>query len=693
MLAVAITITLLAGCGTSGESTVNGGETAQVDTLTLVNEGVSDYVIVRGVDASASEVTASTELQSYLKQISGAELTIVTDDTSAVDKEIIVGKTNREKDGKFDRGDLGDEGFVIKTDSEKLYIVGGEVRGTLYGVYEFLESYLGCRFYTNTVEKVPEQKTITLDAITEDKQIPVFDYRCVYWYDMMKGDGYVGVKQKMNGYQWREIPDEMGGAVLFAGFFNTMDYMVPASQYWGSNPEYFAMDANGNRTTDQYCLSQPEVLNLTVATLKNNLMITPGATRVTLYPLDNDESCQCEACKAVTEEEGNFSGTWFRFVNSVAAELAEEFPDVKLYTLAYANTRMIPGKTVPAENVSVIYAPIEMCYSHPINECDVSTKDVGNPARSTNSAEKDLLDWLSISSEVYVWDYTTNFDHFVATFPDFGVLRQNILFYAENGVKGLFNQGNTASTSGEFGELRSYLLAKLMWNPYMTEEEYYTLMDDFLEGVYGEGLTYIREYIDLAQSLTKDTHFGIYAEPGDLYPLTKYDYTDEKALPEDLTLDMILNYENTDWTKYVDWYKGFTESEITSKGEELFAEAAALAADDAQLALINKAGLQVDYIKSYYLFMNMTTVVYNVRTLLKNYFEANDTGISAEEQEQLITNISRYVLSQARTAYAEYNETLYNNLLSFNITSIKEGQNLTEIETPNFQSLPEDWDD
>ena len=40
-------------------------------TLKLVVDGVSDYVIVRGENAYISEVTASTELQSYIKQISG----------------------------------------------------------------------------------------------------------------------------------------------------------------------------------------------------------------------------------------------------------------------------------------------------------------------------------------------------------------------------------------------------------------------------------------------------------------------------------------------------------------------------------------------------------------------------------------------------------------------------------------------
>ena len=53
-------------------------------------------------------------------------------------------------------------------------------------------------------------------------------------------------------------------------------------------------------------------------------------------------------------------------------------------------------------------------------------------------------------------------------------------FLAEHGVKGIYPQGNHQSVSGEFGELHCYLLAKLMQNPFMTEEEYQSHINEFL---------------------------------------------------------------------------------------------------------------------------------------------------------------------------------------------------------------------
>ena len=178
LLAMSMMLTMLAACNNDPVDDVEnpdnqqeevkpdenqGGEDVVVaKTVNLVVDGASEYVIVRGENASPSEITAASELQKYLKQISGVEISIVTDSTEAIEKEIIVGKTNRESEGEFDRTELGDDGFVIKTNEGKLWLVGGEQRGTLYSVYTFLENYLGCRFYTADFEKVPEQKTISL---------------------------------------------------------------------------------------------------------------------------------------------------------------------------------------------------------------------------------------------------------------------------------------------------------------------------------------------------------------------------------------------------------------------------------------------------------------------------------------------------------------------------------------------------
>ena len=72
-------------------------------------------------------------------------------------------------------------------------------------------------------------------------------------------------------------------------------------------------------------------------------------------------------------------------------------------------------------------------------------------------------------------------------------------------------------------ELRAYLLSKLLWNPHMSEEEFDLHMDEFLEGYYGKGSKYIKEYLSMLQEAArldnegKDRHIRCYQNPGHLF--------------------------------------------------------------------------------------------------------------------------------------------------------------------------------
>ena len=58
----------------------------------------------------------------------------------------------------------------------------------------------------------------------------------------------------------------------------------------------------------------------------------------------------------------------------------------------------------------------------------------------------------------------------------------------------MFQQGAGNRPGCEFGELRSYMIAKLLWNPYINFD---SVMNDFLKGYYGKAGSYIRKYIDI----------------------------------------------------------------------------------------------------------------------------------------------------------------------------------------------------
>ena len=243
ILSFSMLITVLSACNSDSENKVSEDDIIQENVeaddgkLNLVVDGASKYVIVRGENAYISEITATTELQSYLKQITGVEIPIVTDSAEASEYEIVVGKTNRETDGMFDRSELGDDGLVIKTVGEKLFLVGGEQRGTLYSVYEFLEAYAGCRFYTNTFEIVPSMTTLSIDEIAEDKQIPVFTTRVTNWTQQNGGE-YKPKRKLSGGAIGSTIPEEFGGSEVWTGHGagHTINFMIGSGGGADDNP-------------------------------------------------------------------------------------------------------------------------------------------------------------------------------------------------------------------------------------------------------------------------------------------------------------------------------------------------------------------------------------------------------------------------------------------------------------------------
>ncbi len=106
---------------------------------------------------------------------------------------------------------------------------------------------------------------------------------------------------------------------------------------------------------------------------------------------------------------------------------------------------------------------------------------------------EDTIGWQHIASKLYIWDYCTNFRHYQMPFPNLGVLQPDMRFFRAHGVKGVFEEGNYSGGKGELEELRSYLLARLMWNP---DADVQRLTTEFLHGYYAPA-PMLKAYLDL----------------------------------------------------------------------------------------------------------------------------------------------------------------------------------------------------
>src|SRR5579883_974975 len=136
--------------------------------------------IVISAQTILSEQYAAQELQHYLKAMTGVDCPVVQDTApfKRRQREILLGDNahSRQLGLNIDLARLGSEGFELRTWGNKLIIVGGQPRGTLYGVYSLLEDKLGVRWFTPELEYVPRTNQVILAGLKQTF-VPAFEYR------------------------------------------------------------------------------------------------------------------------------------------------------------------------------------------------------------------------------------------------------------------------------------------------------------------------------------------------------------------------------------------------------------------------------------------------------------------------------------------------------------------------------------
>lgn len=450
-------------------------------------EITEDYVIVISENASLMEKNSAEKLNQYFEEISGLSLEIVTDDVAEKEKEIIIGKTNREGTSfTIDRTNLGDDGVVIKTVGEKIVLSGAEQRGTIYAVYTFLENYFGCRWFTHDLTVIPKAEKLEIPKDIDYTYVPSIIFRETDWISPAQSNEYKAAN-KLNDGVYGVISEEYGSSIRYAGTFaHTMGWLIDKAIF-ETEPEVFAYGKdNLKRTTDQLCLTNPRTLELAIQGVRSWLEQNPGAKIISVTQNDNQNYCVCAECKKIDREEGSQAGTMLRFVNAIADNIKEDYPDVMVDTFAYQYTRKPPKITVPRDNVIVRLCSIECGFSTPL--------DSGVIPENEKFVE-DIKKWSEICNNLFVWDYTTNYGHYLAPFANFDIIQRNLQFFAENNVIGVYEEGNytAAECDGEFAELRCYLLAKLMWDPYCDINRH---MYEFCEAYYGSGAQGVIDFIN-----------------------------------------------------------------------------------------------------------------------------------------------------------------------------------------------------
>ncbi len=449
------------------------------EELQLTKNGISTYEIVHLGTPTDTEYKAAATLRDYIFKISGAELPVMDESSQTLDSPKIY-------IGTIQDNELEPQQISIKTKKRNIYISGGSDEAISNAVFLFLEDYLGCKWYAPNAESIPITTTITLQPI-DYSYTPDIVTRTVHSRLFYENEAFA----KRHKVTTEAFPYYVPEAKV-----HTFHRFIPEETFYETHPEYYALRGQ-QRLPTQLCLTNPSVLEIVTDSVVALFKRNPEASVVSVSQDDNQQYCQCENCSKIDAEEGSPAGTMIYFVNKVA----EAFPEKTISTLAYQHTRK-PPKTKPAENVLITLCSIE---------CDRS----GAIADKCTDFADDLNGWSQLTDNIRIWDYTTQFTNFLAPFPNLHTLQPNIQLFRDNHAKWVFEQHS--NNPSELFELRSYITAKLLWDP---DLDFEALLTEFTNGYYEEAGPLIKEYVDLIHSkiqADKDFFLFLYGDPSEAF--------------------------------------------------------------------------------------------------------------------------------------------------------------------------------
>ena len=471
--------------------------------LLLSHRGKPLVPILTSRGATETERYAAEELCQHLKHITNAPFEVRETD-KLPERAIVVGHgvlTERLRpDLRPNR--LGAEEAVIECAGNYLLLTGGRPRGTLYAVYRLLHR-LGVRWWTPWATHLPQKHDLRV-PIQSLREQPAFEYREPFWYHAFDGDW--AARNYANGHR-HALTSQHGGKVEYVGFVHTSFWLVPPQTHFEQHPDWYSL-IDGKRRWEraQLCWTNSELRAFLVERVRQILRENPQAQIISISQEDWTGACQCDRCRAVEAREGSAVAPILEAVNFVAEQLEREFPHVAFDTLAYWYTRK-PTRTLRSRpNVIVRLCSIECSFAQPLERAD-----------NTGFAD-DLRGWSERCGRLYVWDYTTNFTHYMLPHPNYFVLGANLRFFHKHSVRGVFEQGAYQSHGGEMAELKAWLLAQLLWNPYQDDAR---LIGEFVRGYYGAAARAVLQSLRVMANAARDFQMSCFTNPVDA-PYLRY---------------------------------------------------------------------------------------------------------------------------------------------------------------------------
>ena len=440
--------------------------------MTIAGTDISEFSIVRSADMPSGQVKALEMFAEQMRKVTGAALPIISDDQTA-EHEIIIGTTNRQNTAVTSAvSKIKDDGYAMVVNDGDLYIAATTGRGVVYGMCDLLENYMGVRLYATDFICHRNVGSVTLVEGLKVVYSPEF-YARRTWIDQLVEDPLDNVfflKNNSDGLKKAKVGDSYP---IRANSNHTIDKLADLN---GTNP----------------CPSDEAAYQTVLANVIKKLEDNELQNTIQVGQVDGSQPCRCEKCKEICQPYGTENAAWFLFINRLADEAAAKFPDrdVKIITYSYQFTHGVPGNgfTV-SDNVIINFCFDKACYNHAFAD--------PNCAKNV-PVVKELREWAKLckADNLYVYEYAYNCGDATLPDPNVLVMWDNFRLYLECGVNGILSEGIQCK-GGDFDHLRAYLRAKLVWNPHMTRETYFTLLRQFMVDYYGDAASLMIEYLKI----------------------------------------------------------------------------------------------------------------------------------------------------------------------------------------------------
>jgi hypothetical protein len=516
--------------------------------ITLVEKGKPRAVIVLPEKPSPVAEGAARVLRDHIKQMSGAELPIQTEDRitgspTQAQAWVLIGEGKfTDKLGLTSKG-LGAGGIVLNAKGHVLALFGTDARtpsdphGTRYAVTTFLEDKLGVRYlWPGELGKVvPHQETIEVADFERrfTPQLAQRRIRSMGYHDRIQvGLDRLGFKKEDFERQvadaqrtQAESPDwfgwhRLGGTLNMSGG-HAFSHLW--AKYGKDHPDWFALQPDGSRDQSanpdraRLCKSNAELIAAIAKEKIEELTRNPALIGVALGPNDGGRPsfCTCPKCEALDSPKGRKVMLWdfakgkqrefehvsltdrtVFFWNAIAEKVAKVHPDKFLVVDAYSAYAAPPVERKLHPNLVVRFSPLsyhdEDYRKESLRDWDGWSKAAKRMYFRPNLMLAGRRDGMPL---LYVQKFGDDFR-----------------YLATHGMMGTDFDAccHNWATQG----LNYYVVARLHWNP---EQDVNAIVDDYCQAGFGPAGKSVRRYFDRLESLmneiaTKKTKAAFSAE-------------------------------------------------------------------------------------------------------------------------------------------------------------------------------------